>query len=325
MESPAIYSALIVDDYEPWRRFASSKLQKQPGYQVAGEVSDGLEAIRKAQELQPDLIILDIGLQTVNGIEAARRILADDPAARILFLTGQQSPDVAEAALSIGARGYLVKSQAGGAILRAMEAVAAGARFISPGLVADPTIATALSAHGQRHTAAFHSNEAALADEYARFAERALERGQPVLVIAPRLQLENVHERLEARGVRVDRAIDRGRYDAFDTGPELPKLMPGGRYDPARFRDSATSLLDRAARRAGDGQRVAACGEIAPQLWRDGRGDTAVDIERVWDETVRAAGADLLCGYCVDAARLADQEYSVFREICAVHGAVHVC
>ena len=63
---------LIVDDYEPWRRFASSTFQKMPGLQVVGEVSDGLQAVQQSEELQPDLILLDIALPTINGIEAAR-------------------------------------------------------------------------------------------------------------------------------------------------------------------------------------------------------------------------------------------------------------
>jgi DNA-binding NarL/FixJ family response regulator len=71
-ESPIL--VLIVDDYEPWRRYFSTALQNKPELQVIGEVSDGLEAVQKAQELQPDLILLDIGLPTLNGIAAARRI-----------------------------------------------------------------------------------------------------------------------------------------------------------------------------------------------------------------------------------------------------------
>ena len=70
---------LVVDDYEPWRRFVCSTLQKRPELQVVGEVSDGLEAVQQAEQLQPDLIVLDIGLPTMNGIEAARRIREVSP------------------------------------------------------------------------------------------------------------------------------------------------------------------------------------------------------------------------------------------------------
>src|SRR5438046_308060 len=79
------FRVLIVDDSEPWRRFLLSSLSKWPELQVVGEASDGREAVHKSQELQPDLILLDIGLPTMNGIEAAREIRQQSPNPRILF------------------------------------------------------------------------------------------------------------------------------------------------------------------------------------------------------------------------------------------------
>ena len=87
---------LIVDDYEPWPRFSSSIFQRMLGFQVVGEVADGLEAVQKAEELHPDLILLDLGLPTINGIEAARRIRKYAPRSRILFFTEERSPEIAE-------------------------------------------------------------------------------------------------------------------------------------------------------------------------------------------------------------------------------------
>src|SRR5215475_5264200 len=78
---------LIVDDYEPWRRFLRRKLLAYEELQVIGEVSDGLEAVEKALQAQPELILLDIGLPKLNGIEAARRIREVSPASRILFVS----------------------------------------------------------------------------------------------------------------------------------------------------------------------------------------------------------------------------------------------
>src|SRR3954471_3842391 len=91
---------LIVDDYEPWRRFASSTFQKMPGLQVVGEVSDGLQAVQKSEELQPDLVLLDIALPTINGIEAARQIRKHSPRSKSFSLaknalqTSQKKPCV---------------------------------------------------------------------------------------------------------------------------------------------------------------------------------------------------------------------------------------
>lgn len=108
-------------------------LQDRPEFQIIGEASDGLEAIRKSEELQPGLILLDIGLPKLNGIEAARRICAVAPACRILFVSENQCPTIAQQALSIGActRGYVVKSYAADELLPALEAVMQGRHFVS--------------------------------------------------------------------------------------------------------------------------------------------------------------------------------------------------
>src|ERR1700730_19303197 len=86
---------LVVDDHKSFRRFVCSTLGQTPDLQVIGEASDGLEAVQKAQELQPELIVLDIGLPTLNGIEAARRIRKLAPESKIIFLSQESSADVA--------------------------------------------------------------------------------------------------------------------------------------------------------------------------------------------------------------------------------------
>ena len=136
---------LVVDDYEPWRRFVCSTLQKRPELQVVGEVSDGLEAVQQAEQLQPDLILLDIGLPTLNGIEAARRIRKASPTSKILFASENRSVDVAEEALSTGADGYVVKSAAASELLPAVEAVLQGKKFVSASLAGHFLVATTLS------------------------------------------------------------------------------------------------------------------------------------------------------------------------------------
>jgi DNA-binding NarL/FixJ family response regulator len=125
---------LVVDDFEPFRRFVCSKLEQRPDLQVIGEALDGLEAVRKVQELQPDLILLDIGLPTLSGIEAARRIRKFAPESKIIFVSQESSADVVQEALSLGMCGYLVKSQAQSDLLAAVDAVLEGRQFASGGL-----------------------------------------------------------------------------------------------------------------------------------------------------------------------------------------------
>jgi len=125
-----ILRILVVDDFESWRRYVCSMLQKQQEYDVIGEASDGLEAVQKAEELQPDLILLDIGLPTLNGIQAARRIRECAPNTKILFVTEDSSQDIAEEALRTGAQGYIVKEDAGHELLIAVNAMLRGERFV---------------------------------------------------------------------------------------------------------------------------------------------------------------------------------------------------
>ena len=130
----SITRIIVVEDNEPFRRFVCSALVKRPELQIVGEVSDGLEAVHKFEELQPDLILLDIGLPTLNGIDAARRIRKVAPHSKILFVTQESSTDVAQEALALGAQGYVVKAHAGRELLVAVEAVRQGRRFVSAGL-----------------------------------------------------------------------------------------------------------------------------------------------------------------------------------------------
>jgi DNA-binding NarL/FixJ family response regulator len=125
---------LIVEDYEPFRRFLCSTLAERPAMQIVGEARDGLEAVEKAEELQPDLILLDVGLPKLNGIEAARRIRTVSPESKILFVSQESSADMVQEALRLGALGYVVKTQAGLDLLAAVEAVCQGGRFVSAGL-----------------------------------------------------------------------------------------------------------------------------------------------------------------------------------------------
>ena len=121
---------LVVEDFAPFRRFLCSTLAKMPALQVICEVADGQEAVQKAQELTPDLILLDIGLPTLNGIAAARQIRNLVPASKIIFVTQESSAEVVQEALRTGALGYVVKTTANGNLLAAVEAVLEGRQFV---------------------------------------------------------------------------------------------------------------------------------------------------------------------------------------------------
>jgi DNA-binding NarL/FixJ family response regulator len=124
---------LVVEDFEPVRRLLCSVLQEASGLQIVGEVSDGLEATRQAETLQPDVILLDIGLPTLNGIEAARQIRRLAPESKIIFVSQESSPDIVQEALSLGAWGYVLKTRVASDLLATVEAARLAGQFNSPG------------------------------------------------------------------------------------------------------------------------------------------------------------------------------------------------
>jgi DNA-binding NarL/FixJ family response regulator len=221
---------LIVDDFEPWRGFVRSTLQQRPKVRVIGEASDGLEAVEKAQSLQPDLILLDIGLPGLNGIEAARRIREHAPKALILYLSTLNSLDVLEVALSLGRCGYVLKSNAVGELLVAVDALLEGRWFVGAGLAHHDS-----ASHGtpenvrRRHQVQFYSGDSAFVDSFVLSAEAALRNGKVMVVIASDSHHSDIRGRLKADGVNVENVTEHRFYvplelpdslSAFDVSQE---------------------------------------------------------------------------------------------------------
>jgi DNA-binding NarL/FixJ family response regulator len=120
---------LVADDMEPWRDYISSTLGKEPSFEIVCEVVDGLQAVQVAEQHQPTIALLDIGLPGLYGIDAARSIQVLVPNTRIVFLSGQQDPEIIETALNLGS-GYVLKSDAASDLIAAIHAVARGDTFI---------------------------------------------------------------------------------------------------------------------------------------------------------------------------------------------------
>jgi DNA-binding NarL/FixJ family response regulator len=131
MQAALSIRVMIVEDYLSFRKFVCLKLAQRPKLKVVCEVSDGLEAVQKAEELKPDLILLDMGLPTLNGFEAARRILGLAPESKIIFASQETSTDIVQEAMKLGAWGYVFKTHAEADMLMAIDAVLSGKRFVS--------------------------------------------------------------------------------------------------------------------------------------------------------------------------------------------------
>ncbi len=114
---------LIADDHEVVRQGVRNLLEGRPGWEVCAEAVDGRDAVEKAVELKPDIVILDIGMPNLNGLEATRQILHNRPEAKVLILTIHESEQVVREVLEAGARGYLLKSDTGRDLVSAIEAL----------------------------------------------------------------------------------------------------------------------------------------------------------------------------------------------------------
>ena len=127
---------LVVEDHAPFRRHICSVLTLHSHFQLIGTSDDGPKAVQQAKALRPDVVLLDIGLPGVNGLEAARQIGEAAPLAKIIFLTQESSPEVVQEAFSVGAWGYVLKVNAGSELIVALETVSKGQQFVGRGLQA---------------------------------------------------------------------------------------------------------------------------------------------------------------------------------------------
>lgn len=334
----AILRVLIVDDFEPWRRFLHSILQKLPQLRIIGEESDGLSAVQSAEQLKPDLILLDIGLPKVNGIEAARRIRELSPGSKILFASAYRSWDIVEAALAAGAGGYIVKTDAGKELLPAVDAILRGQHFISASLAGN-NAAHPTDEHSRdyfeadaplppqniriRHEVDFYLDDAAFVNGFSRVIEAALKVGTAVIVIATDSHHNQILNRFRKNAVDVDAAIEKGSYLSVSAADALEAIMVHDMPDTARCGILVRDLVTRAAKAATvKGARVAIFGECAPTLLAEGKVDAAIRLEHLWDETTRDHEADTLCGYLWSAFPEGESN-AIFRGICSEHSAIH--
>ncbi|HSZ02590.1 MAG TPA: response regulator [Terriglobales bacterium] len=308
-------AVLVVEDFDPFRRFVCSTLGKRPELQIVGEASDGLEALHKAEELQPDLILLDIGLPSLNGIEAAQRIRELSPRSEILFVSQESSVDVVQKALSLGAAGYIAKVDAGSELLAAVEAVRQGRQFISSGLSGhDFTPTNEIS---RAHEVEFYSDDEAFVVGFADRIEAALVAGNALIVVATESHRKSLLAKLQEQGVNINAAIEQGRYLALDVDDTLSTFMGDELPDPVRFFRVVDDLIAAAARStSGEKSRITICGECASILWAQGNADAAIQLEQFCNQLTKRYEIDILCGFSMSSF-YCDEDKQVFQKICS--------
>ena len=154
----ASFRILVADDHEVVRHGVRSLLEAHPGWEVISEAADGRDAVEKASQLHPDVVILDIGMPNLNGLEATRQILRSHPGARVLILTMHESEQVVREVLEAGARGFLLKSDAGRDLVAAVEALQRNKTFFTS-KVAEMVLETFLKAKPRSPEETFSTRE----------------------------------------------------------------------------------------------------------------------------------------------------------------------
>jgi CheY-like chemotaxis protein len=294
---------LVVEDYAPFRRITCRALQRRAEFAIF-EAADGLEAVQKAEELQPDLILLDINLPKLHGFEVATQIRRLAPHAQLLFMSQESSSDIVRKALSLGAHGYVQKLSAGTDLLPAIDAVLDGQRFVSRSVAfTEPTDAPA----PRRHEILFCADDAAVVDGFTRFIAAALNAANAAIVLVTESHRPHLLQQLRAQGVDIDSAIERGTCLSFDAD-----VAP----DPVRFLEAIDGVRAAAAKAGKAHPRVALCGERAGRLWAAGRTAEAVQLEQLCGEL--AHDVDILCAYPVPHSN----DDQALTRICAEHTTV---
>ncbi len=298
-------------------------IHARPEWQIVCEVSDGAEAVQKADELKPDLIILDIGLPNLNGIEAARRIRQLSPSSKILFLSTDNSQDLVQIAMSTGACGYVYKARARSELLPAIDAVLRGELYVPSPLKCDRIADSTEAKVSRLHEVLFYSDDAVFLESFTRFIGAALGAGDVAVVIASEAHRDNLVQRLKKHGLDIDAAIRAGRFIVLDVAKTLSTFMVNDMPDTDRFFEVVASLI-KAAANAGNKEhpRVAVCGEGVSILCAEGKLDAAIRLEHLWNQLAASYEIDILCGYSLSGFR-SEKDKNAFQSICAEHSAVY--
>jgi DNA-binding NarL/FixJ family response regulator len=325
-------SVLVVDDFEPFRQFLRSTLHSTSNGFVCWEAKDGLEAVHKAGELQPDLILLDLGLPKLNGIEAARQIAKASPRSKILFVSQESSADVVHEAFRAGGWGYIVKTDAARELMIGVHAVLRGGSFVGSRFdghqftrasdVRFSDGAPPKKGSARCHEAQFYSDDEGFLKNFSQFIDSALRAGNAVILIATESHRNRLLVKLRASGVDVSAAIEQGRLASLDAAETMSAFVVSDRLNRARFLKLAGDLVAKAASAVKrEHGRVAVCGEGTPLLWAQGNPEAALQLEHLWDEFARSHDVDVLCGYVLNIFQR-EHENHIYERICAEHSAV---
>jgi len=335
---------LVLEDFAQFQKTVAPLLRQRPLWQVVGVVVDAADALRLAQQLQPDLILLDIDLPRMNGVKAARRIRSAVPDSKIVFLGQESSIGVVREAFRLGASSYVMKEYAPQELILAMEVALQSGEFVGSGvwganLIAkkepkpDHPLREILAFHASRspqgalmapnHEVQFYSEDMILLHRVVSLVAAALRAGHSAVVCTTEPLRDDLHRVLQAQEPNLDDFIRRGRYLALDAADTLSAFMLGDAPNAAKFLDLLGGVITAAAEAAGKRlPRVALFQDCASLLWTQGQEEATIQVEQLFNKLAYEYDVDVLCGYSI-AYFAGEEDVNLIQRICVEHSAVH--
>ena len=304
---------LLADDHPGILDAAVSILT--PSFDVVAAVRDGAQAVDAALRLAPDVIVLDIAMPGLNGLQTAAGIRATQPSAPIVFLSNHAGDDFVMAAMSRGARGFVAKARMSADLLLAVELALEGRQFVPSASVLP--LWPRPSDH--RHDLQLYDGDEGFVDAAFNFFESALRMGDAIVAVARPQCLALLNRMFAASGHDVQGLVSSGRYASMDPEDALAAVCRDGRPDAVLYAAAVDPMLDRAlaASRAAT-PYVSMYGEIAPLLYARGEFEAMMQLERIADEYAASRPLSILCAY----PGLCRETEDVLSRICAEHATI---
>jgi DNA-binding NarL/FixJ family response regulator len=317
---------LIADDRELFRRMVRSLVESQSAYHICGEAGDGLQAIERARQLRPDVVLMDINMPRMNGLEATRIIGREIPECNVIIVTQNDARIAREQAREVNAKGFVTKSDLSRDLLpmiekcrkakpEAREAKTAKARIVqwkgaamennslhqtkSAASHAEPWCGVLNSAAPRDHIVQLYQDQQFLNRAVCRFAAAAIMNGEGVILVPTVAHWDAFRPRLESEGVDVKAAEKRGQLTVVDADNLLPTFMRDGMPDSPVFLGLAQNVISQ-ARGEGRYPKVRWWGEMVNILWERGDVAASMQLEDQFDQLAHEQDIAIFCSFLMD-------------------------